>query len=97
MGEMNAIVERDIAHVGRIVRASVFSCAPRVALVGYWCRRVNSLIADDGLTDIQLHTLRGLLRELDGIEGELIDRRGERLRSARPPQPQLEELQLAAG
>ena len=81
---MNPIVERDIAHVGRVMRASVLLCAPQMVLVDYWRRRVMSLLNEDDIAEFQLHSLRGLLRELDEIEETLDELRGERLRNARP-------------
>jgi hypothetical protein len=76
---MNPIVEREITHVGQVMRASVLSCAPKLTLVDYWRRRIMGLLEVDGLTHVQLCSLRDLLRELQDIERVLEDLRAQRV------------------
>ncbi|RFU49748.1 hypothetical protein [Paraburkholderia sp. DHOC27] len=79
---MNLIVERDIAHVGRVMRASTLSCAPELMLVDYWRGRLLSLLGTDDLTEFQLYSLHDLMAELAGIEKQLEEVRAERPRYA---------------
>lgn len=65
---MNPIIERDIAHVCRVMRASVLSCAPHRTLVDYWRRRVTCLLELDEIGELEICSLRGLLHELDALE-----------------------------
>ena len=65
---MNPVVERDIMHIGRVMRATVVQCAPEIMLVDYWRNRLNTRIETSRLTEYQLDTLLELLHELDGIE-----------------------------
>ncbi|RAS33173.1 hypothetical protein [Paraburkholderia bryophila] len=79
---MNPIVERDIAHVGMVMRASIMSCAPQIALVDYWRRRVTSLMKEKHLAELQVCALQRLLSELAEIEKELNVMRADRLPKA---------------
>ncbi|EUC20337.1 hypothetical protein [Paraburkholderia hospita] len=65
---MNPVVERDIMHIGRVMRATVVQCAPEIMLVDYWRNRLNTRIETSRLTEYQLDTLLELMRELDEIE-----------------------------
>jgi hypothetical protein len=65
---VNFIAESDIAHVGRVMRAFLLFQAPQQALVDYWRRRVAGLLASKGLVELEIHALRGLLRELDELD-----------------------------
>jgi hypothetical protein len=39
---MNPVVERDIMHIGRVMRATVVQCAAEMMLVEYWRNRLNN-------------------------------------------------------
>ncbi|SIT43974.1 conserved hypothetical protein [Paraburkholderia piptadeniae] len=65
---MNPIVERDIMHIGRVMRATVVQCAPEIMLVDYWRNRLNIRIETSRLTEYQVNTLQELMYELDEIE-----------------------------
>lgn len=80
---MNPLVEREIVHVGRVMRASILACTPNLALTGYWRRRVEDLLSHEGLAVLQMQTLHSLLRELDEVEAEHETIRMSRLRNAR--------------
>jgi hypothetical protein len=79
---MNPIIESDIAHIAQVMRASTLSCAPHITLVDYWRRRLLSLMKMDDLTEFQLSSLQGLLRELGEIETQLSGMRADKLRGA---------------
>lgn len=68
---MNPVIENDILHVSRIMRASIFQCAPHVMLPDYWHARLSLLLEEPGLLEMQRCTVMGLLRELADIEGHL--------------------------
>ncbi|MGF6768724.1 hypothetical protein P3T18_001194 [Paraburkholderia sp. GAS199] len=76
---MNLLVERDIAHVGRVMRVSIMTCAPQAPLVNYWRRRVTSLMGEEHLAKLQLSALQDLLAELTDIEIQLAQMRSTRL------------------
>jgi hypothetical protein len=78
---MSNLVERDIAHVGLVMRASVMSCAPHPTLIDYWRNRLMRLLQTAGLADIQRGALQSLLSELAEIESQLT-----RMRMDRPHQ-----------
>jgi len=65
---MNPVVERDIMHIGRVMRATVVQCAAEMMLVEYWRNRLNNRLETPRLTEHQRNTLLELLHELDGIE-----------------------------
>jgi hypothetical protein len=90
---MNPIIESDIAHIAQVMRASTFSCAPHLTLVDYWRRRLLSLMKMDDLTEFQLSSLQGLMRELGEIETQLSELRAGKLRDTimahHAPEPQM--------
>ncbi|MEX3935816.1 hypothetical protein AB4Y32_29165 [Paraburkholderia phymatum] len=65
---MNPIVERDIMHIGRVMRATVVQCAREIMLIDYWRNRLNTRIETARLTEYQLNTLQELMYELNEIE-----------------------------
>jgi hypothetical protein len=65
---MNPVVERDIMHIGRVMRATVVQCAPEMMLVEYWRNRLNNRLETPHLTEHQRNTLLELMHELNGIE-----------------------------
>ncbi|RFU44445.1 hypothetical protein [Paraburkholderia sp. DHOC27] len=68
---MNPVIERDVVHVGRIMRASMVSCTSEFMLADYWRGRLSYLMAAGDLTECQLHALQGLAHELVEIEKQL--------------------------
>jgi hypothetical protein len=64
---MNPIIERDILHIGRVMRPTLFLCAPEIMLVEYWRARLNALLDIPCLTEAQRHTILGLLDELSTV------------------------------
>lgn len=68
---MNPIVEREIVHVGKVMRASILRCAPQTMLIEYWRHRIGVLISSHGLAELQRHALLGMLNELDALEKQL--------------------------
>jgi hypothetical protein len=79
---MNSIVEHEIVHLGRVMRASTIQCAPQTMLVDYWRNRLNTLLGAEGLATYQQYTLLGMLEELLEIEKVLRRLRSERIREA---------------
>jgi hypothetical protein len=66
---MNTIIEHDILHVGRVMRASVFKSAPDIPVVEYWRNRLLALFEKPHLTELQRLWVQGLMQELHEIEG----------------------------
>jgi len=64
---MNTIIENDILHVGRVMRASVFKGAPDITIVEYWNNRLVALFETPHLTELQRHWVLGLMQELHQI------------------------------
>jgi hypothetical protein len=65
---MNPVVERDILHIGRVMRAAIVQCAPQIMLVEYWRNRLNTALETPRLTEHQRNTLLELVHELDENE-----------------------------
>ena len=65
---MNPVVERDIMHIGRVMRATVVQCASEITLVEYWRNRLNTRLETPRLTEYKLNTLQVLMYEFDEIE-----------------------------
>ncbi|WP_167306554.1 hypothetical protein [Paraburkholderia steynii] len=74
--EMNPVIEHDIMHVGRVMRANIVQCAPEMILYDYWRARLNRLLATPDLTYIQRRTVYALIRELSSIERDHARRMG---------------------
>jgi hypothetical protein len=68
---MNPIIEHDITHIVRVMRASVFHCASEIMLIEYWRNRLQVLCETPSLTRHQRHLLLELLRELSEIEARM--------------------------
>jgi hypothetical protein len=64
---MNTIIEHDILHVGRVMRASVFKGASDITIVEYWNNRLFALFQTPHLTELQRHWVLGLMQELHEI------------------------------
>jgi hypothetical protein len=65
---MSPVVERDIMHIGRVMRATVVQCAPEMMLVEYWRNRLNERLETPCLTEHQRNTLLEFVHELNEIE-----------------------------
>ncbi|MPW18968.1 hypothetical protein GCT13_19210 [Paraburkholderia sp. CNPSo 3157] len=66
--KMNPVVERDLMHIGQVMRATVVQWAPEIMLVDYWPNPLKTGIQTPRLTEYQLNTLLELMHELDEIE-----------------------------
>jgi hypothetical protein len=64
---MNTILEHEILHVGRVMRASVFKSAPDIRVVEYWRNRLLALFERPHLTEPQRLWVQGLMQELHEI------------------------------
>ena len=63
----NPLVEQEITHLSRVMRAFVFGRTP--AGTTYWQNRLDALFESRHLTDYQRHWVRDLMRELSELRG----------------------------
>jgi hypothetical protein len=64
--QANTLVEQDIAHLSRVMRAFVFRRGG--AITGYWQNRLDVLCESRHLNDYQRHWVQDLMHELQEIE-----------------------------
>jgi hypothetical protein len=65
---MNPVVEDDIMHIGRVMRATVLHCASEIMLIEYWRNRLQALFETPSLTGHQRYAILELMHELTEIE-----------------------------
>lgn len=63
------LVEQDIAHLSRVMRAFVFRRGG--AITGYWQNRLDVLSESRRLNDYQRHWVQELMRELQELSSGL--------------------------
>ncbi|WP_205992462.1 hypothetical protein [Paraburkholderia sp. Ac-20347] len=62
-------VEQEIAHIARVMPASLSSDFEEPIMdADYWRKRLHALLKQNHLTHVQLATVDTLLRQLDGFE-----------------------------
>lgn len=66
--QTNTIIEQDIMHLARVLRAFVFRCIPDAVTTAYWRNRLHTLFQSLHLTDYQRHWVQELLHELHEFE-----------------------------
>jgi len=66
---MNTIIENDIMHIGRVMRASLLQGLTDNVACDYWDNRLTVLYGLPHLTNNQRHWVAELMRELDEIRG----------------------------
>lgn len=64
---MNTIIEHDILHVGRVMRASIFQREQDTQLVEYWNNRLLALFETSHLTEMQRRWVLNLMKELHEV------------------------------
>jgi hypothetical protein len=71
---MSTLIDEDIAHIGRVMPASMHGDFGGAILPAtYWRKRLNELLARDHLTKPQLCAIDGLLVQLDHLDASELE------------------------
>lgn len=66
---MLTLIDQDIAHIGRVMRPSLYGDADGPILsTAYWRKRLHRLLDEHHVTKAQLVSIDGLLLELDQFD-----------------------------
>ena len=71
---MSTLIDEDIAHIGRVMPASMHGDFGGAILpAAYWRKRLNELLARDHLSKPQLCAIDGLLLQLEHLDASELE------------------------